>query len=130
MVDFQSEQFEHIYVDVYVSSKKCYINVLYQPPNETVKDQNLFLQVSNSLLEKLDNYNAYTSILSGDLNFGNIYSEKFALEHKPLDHDASDLYATYGFSQIIDIPTRFSKNCTSPYVFSKNFERRLYSKQL
>ena len=62
------------------------------------------------MLEKIDNYSAYTSIVSGDLNFGNIYSRKLPTAHQPLDHNASDLYVTYGFTQIIDIPTRFSKN--------------------
>ena len=95
--DLQSEFFEHIWVDVFVSNKKYCINTMYRPPNESADDHKLFLDV----------------IISGDLNFGNIYNKKYVLAPKPLDHDACDLYATNGFSQIIDIPTRFGRNSVS-----------------
>ena len=113
MINLQSEYFEHIWVDVYVSDKKYCINTMYRPPNETADDHTLFLDVSNNLFDKLEDYPAYTCLISGDLNFGNIYNRKYILAPKPLDHDACDLFARNGFSQLIDIPTRFSKNSVS-----------------
>ena len=51
--------------------------------------------------------------MSGDLNFGNDYCRKFQLTPKPLDHQGSDLFSHFGYTQLIDIPTRISRNCTS-----------------
>ena len=124
MVNLQNEQFEHIWIDVFVGSKKYCINVMYRPPNESFEDHNLFMDASKNLFDKLNDYPAYTTIISGDLNFGNIYSKKLVLDPKPLDHEASDLYATYGYTQLIDIPTRISKNCTSliDLIFSSRLD--------
>ena len=94
MVNLQSEHFEHIWVDVFVSGKKYCINTMYRPPNESAEDHALFLLVSEEILAKIDDYPAYTFINSGDLNFGNIYCREPILDPKPLDHDACDLFAT------------------------------------
>ena len=64
IVEFQSEHFEHIWVDVFVNGKKYCINTMYRPPNETPEDHALFLEVSAEILTKADDYPAcllYTS---------------------------------------------------------------------
>ena len=124
MIKLQSEYFEHIWVDVFVSNKKYCINVAYRPPGESNDEHKLFLDFSNNLLDQLDQYPSYTNIISGDLNFGNIYNKKFVLNPKPLDHEASDLYATHGFTQLIDIPTRISRDSSSliDLIFSSRLD--------
>ena len=46
------------------------------------------------------------------------------LEPKPLDMTAPDLYQTYGFNQLIDIPTRLTEQTTSliDLIFTDNEE--------
>ena len=57
---------------------------------------------------KTDNF-----ILASDLNFGNIFCKFPTLSPKPLDNTAPEIFAAYGLSQLIDIPTRITENCTS-----------------
>ena len=73
---------------------------MYRPPNETLEDHK---EVSRDILGKMEDYSAYTFINSGDLNFGNIYSRIPTLDPKPLDQDASDLYAAHGLTQLINL---------------------------
>ena len=47
------------------------------------------------------------------MNFGNIYCIDPKLSPKPLDRSAPDLFASYGFTQLIDIPTRLTATSTS-----------------
>ena len=42
-IEFQSENFEHIWTDVKVKNKTFAINALYRPPNQTAADHDLFL---------------------------------------------------------------------------------------
>lgn len=107
----QSKQFENIWVDVFCNGKKVVINCLYRPPNTDNHD--LFLQTSSTILNNLSNYNADTKVILGDLNFGNIYCSYPTLEPKPLDFLAPDTFTEYGFSQLIDIPTRITDTSTS-----------------
>ena len=51
--------------------------------------------------------------MSGDLNFGNIYCKVPILHPKQLDNRASDLFTSYGFQELIDIPTRITENTLS-----------------
>ena len=48
-----------------------------------------------------------------DLNFGNCYCKVPILNPKPLDFTAPDLFSSYGFNQLIDIPTRVTENTVS-----------------
>ena len=110
----QSEYFEHIWVDVITNDNRKYcINALYRPPNESAADHELFLDVAGDILDKIDDYPAYTHVLTGDLNFGNSYCKTPYLPPKPLDSEACDLFAAHGLSQLIDIPTRYALNSIS-----------------
>ena len=51
--------------------------------------------------------------MSGDLNFGNCYCKIPILNPKPLDASAPDLFSSFGFQQLIDIPTRVTENTVS-----------------
>ena len=47
------------------------------------------------------------------MNFGNCYCNDPILPHKPLDFAAPDLFSTYGYVQLIDIPTRVTNSTIS-----------------
>ena len=112
--ELQSEYFEHLWVDVRVNEKIFAINGLYRPPNETADDHQLFLNTSEQILEKLSRYDkAVYKIISGDLNYGNSYCKVPVLDAKPLDSTAPDLFSSYVFFQLIDIPTRVNENSVS-----------------
>ena len=65
------------------------------------------MQTAEKILGILNNYDsAKYKIISSDLNFGNCYCKNPILNPKPLDSMAPDLFASYGFQQLIDIPTR------------------------
>ena len=44
-------------------------------------------------------------ILASDFNFGNCFCKNPILSPKPLDSSAPDLFESFGFKQLIDIPT-------------------------
>ena len=46
-------------------------------------------------------------------HFGNIYCKYPTLLPKTLDASAPDLYASFGFNQLIDIPTRVTEKTIS-----------------
>ena len=90
------------------------INALYRPPNELQADHQLFLDTADVILSNLQNYSAANyKIISSDLNFGNSYCKSPILTPKPLDSVAPDLFASYGFQQLIDIPTRTTETTIS-----------------
>ena len=65
-------------------------------------------------MRQLNSYNkADYKLLTGDFNYGNIYCKAPNLDPKPLDSTAPDLFSSYGFHQIIDIPTRVTENTIS-----------------
>ena len=105
--EFQSQYFQHIWTDVKVNSSTIAINAFYRPPNETQADHQHFLQTAENILLQLNNYkSAQYKIISSDLNFGNCYCKNPILIHKPLDSSAPDLFESFGFQQLVDIPTR------------------------
>ena len=106
---FQSEHFEHIWVDIRVKDKTISINALYRPPNETADDHALFLQETEKILSHMLNHKS----LASDLNFGNISAKNPSLPPKPLDNSAPELFKSFGLSQLVDIPTRVTENTTS-----------------
>ena len=100
----QSKHFENISVDVRVNIETYSINCYYRPPN--AENHDLFLEETESILTNLDNHNAKTKLIIGDLNFGNVYSKYPHLSPKPLDDLAPDLFSSHNLHQLIDIPTR------------------------
>ena len=122
--EFQSENYEHIWVDLRVKNVSFAINALYRPPTETTESHNLFLETTENILQRLSNYNVNYKIIASDLNFGNCYCKYPILNPKPLDAVAPDLFSSYGFSQLIDIPTRVTDNTTSliDLIFEYNVE--------
>jgi hypothetical protein len=59
-----------------------------------------------NILSKLNSYDtAQYKIIASDLNFGNCYCKNPILSPKPLDSSAPDLFESYGFQQLTDIPT-------------------------
>ena len=90
------------------------INAFYRPPNESLADHQQFLQFADNTLSKLADYSsAKYKVIASDLNFGNCYCKSPILNPKPLDSNAPDLFSSYGFLQLIDIPTRITLNCLS-----------------
>ena len=108
--DLQADNFEHLWADVKIGGLNFTITCLYRPPNETSYDHDLFLTTSEQILNNLCNHNTDNKIIASDLNFGNIYSKGPILPPKPLDRYAPDLFASYGFTQLIDVPTRVTDN--------------------
>ena len=111
--ELQSEYFEHLWVDVKLRNVNFAINAFYRPPNETAASHSLFLETTADILLKLSSYNATQKIIASDLNFGNCYCKYPILNPKPLDATAPDLFSSYGFTQLIDIPTRITDNTMS-----------------
>ena len=71
------------------------------------------MDTASNILQKLSSYNSSRKLIASDLNFGNCYCKFPTLEHKPLDSAASDLFSSFGFTQLIDIPTRVTNNTMS-----------------
>ena len=69
-------------------------------------------------------YKSDHKIIASDLNFGNCYCNFPSLAPKLLDATAPDLFSSYGFTQIIDIPTRVTQDTTSliDLFFESNIE--------
>ena len=120
----QSSMFEHIWVDITYKNIIFSINALYRPPSETVDSHMQFIDACDDLLQKLQSHKATYKIVTSDLNFGNCYCKYPILAPKPLDATAPDLFANYGLTQIIDIPTRITEDTTSliDLFFSNNTE--------
>ena len=121
-VNLQSENFEHLWVDVIINNKIFVINALYRPPN--AENHELFLDTSEQILISLNSYVADNIFITSDLNFGNLYCKELKLSPKPLDSTAPDLFQSYGFNQLIDIPTRITDSTISLidlfFVFSED----------
>ena len=113
MEHLQSENYEHIWVDIKVKNASFSINALYRPPNETSVCHDMFLNTVTSILQNLSTHNTTQKVIASDLNFGNCYCKFPILDPKPLDAAASDLFSSFGFTQLIDIPTRITQDTTS-----------------
>ena len=57
-LQLQSENYEHIWVDVKVNKDLYAINALYRPPNNSNDDQTEFLATADSILTDLRNHKA------------------------------------------------------------------------
>ena len=113
-LDLQSKLYEHIWVDIKVNKKTLAINALYRPPNESLNSHQIFLETAENILTTLNNYEkADYKIIASDLNFGNSFCKNPILHPKPLDSTAPDLFESYGFKQLIDIPTRVTLDSMS-----------------
>ena len=122
--DLQSPLYEHIWVDIRYKNVTFSINALYRPPTETVNSHTQFLDTCHDLLQKINDHTATYKIITSDLNFGNCYCKYPILSHKPLDALAPDVFSSYGFTQLIDIPTRITENTISliDLFFADNIE--------
>ena len=100
-------------MDVKYKNVSFAINALYRPPIETVDSHSQFINTCNEILQSLNNHSTNYKIITSDLNFGNCYSKNPVLAHKPLDATAPDVFSSYGFSQLIDIPTRIIEDTVS-----------------
>ena len=118
----ESDHFDHIWVDIRIFDKIYSVNALYRPPNES--NHELFLQEIESLLTRMAENGADNFILASDLNFGNCYSKNPILTPKPLDGLAPELFESFGLRQMIDIPTRITKDTTSliDLVYCRNID--------
>ena len=95
--DLQSENFEHIWVDVRVDGNILAIDAFYRPPKESQADHQIFMDTAEDILYKLSNYSsANYKVISSDLNFGNCYCKYPILNPKPLESVAPDLFSSYG----------------------------------
>ena len=114
MDNVQLSNYEHLWVDIKVNNKLYSVNALYRPSTDiSSESHNEFLNDAEILLRNLSHHNSDTKILASDHNFGNCYSKYPILSHKPLDSSAPELFSSYGMQQLIDIPTRISKNTLS-----------------
>jgi hypothetical protein len=112
--DNQSEKYEHLWVDVRVNNQVYTINALYRPSTDNTSEvYTEFLTESEIILSKLNSHKSDFKIIASDLNFGNIYSKYPILNPKPLDSQAPELFTSFGFTQLIDIPTRVRENTIS-----------------
>ena len=112
--DLQSDMFEHLWVDIKVAGKIYAVNALYRPSTQTSsEDYENFLSFSEVILRKLDNHTADNVIISSDMNYGNCYCKNPILNYKPLDNTAPELFQSFGYSQLLDIPTRVTDTSTS-----------------
>ena len=82
------------------------------------------MQDSENILSNLHTYKADNKVIMSDFNFGNCFSKQPKLPHKPLDSTAPELFESFGFNQLIDIPTRVTQNTTSlvDLVFVQNVD--------
>jgi hypothetical protein len=112
--EFQNNNYEHLWADIRVNEKTFAIKAMYRPPNESADNHQHFLETAENILQQLSTYDrAEYKLLSGDLNFGNCYCKIPILNPKPLDASAPDLFSSFGFQQLIDIPTRVTENTVS-----------------
>ena len=118
----QSDYFENISVDIRVKEKVYSINCYYRPPD--AENHELFLGETEKMLGRLSSHKANTKIILSDLNFGNIYCKFPTLNPKPLDTVAPELFTSFNFHQLIDIPTRVTNNTTAliDLVFTSNVD--------
>ena len=80
--EFQSENFEHLWVDVRINNTIFAINAFYRPPKESQEDHQKFLNTADNILSKLRDYDkAKYKIIASDLNVGNCYSKMPILNH-------------------------------------------------
>ena len=103
-IKLESAHFEHIWVDIRQNNKIYSVNCYYRPPN--INNHEIFLQETENILAKLSQHQATEKIVISDLNFGNVYCKSVPLDPKPLDAEAPELFSSFGFKQLIDIPTR------------------------
>ena len=110
----QHDLYEHIWVDITVKGKVYAINAIYRPSTQTIAEEyNTFLTAADEIMTKLDSHIAHNRLFLSDMNFGNSYCKSPILTPKPLDDSAPELFQSFGYSQMIDIPTRITDSTTS-----------------
>ena len=113
MQQLEHPKLEHVCIDVIVNKKRYCVSTVYRPPNNLVSEQQEFLTNMETTLSKIRKHRCVNSILVGDFNYGSCYSALPGLTPKPLDDKAPELFSQYGYSQLIDLPTRqFNLSCS------------------
>ena len=115
-INKQSDKFQHIWVDIKVKNKTIAVNTFYRPPNETAEDHEVFLEFAEALLSDLSEHEADIKVIASDMNFGNCYCLNPNLDFKPLDNSAPELFSSFNFQQLIDIPTRVCSTSVSTTI--------------
>ena len=120
--DLQVDCFDHVWVDIKIDNTMYTVTTWYRPPNSENHDD--FMTTSENILTKLQTYQADNKIIMADFNFGNCYSKCPVLPHKPLDSMAPELFESFGFTQVIDIPTRVTKDTVAlvDLIFIQNLD--------
>ena len=106
--DLQVDSFDHVWVDIKIDNTMYTVTTWYRPPNTENHDD--FMTTSENILTKLHTHQADNKIIMADFNFCNCYSKSPVLTNKPLDSMAPELFESFGFTQVIDIPTRVTKD--------------------
>ena len=109
--ELQVNNFEHIWVDIKVKKSLYAVCVWYRPPN--VENHDLFLSESETVLSRLQTYKAENKVIMSDFNWGNVFCKRPLLPDKPLDALAPELFESFGFKQLLDIPTRTTEHTQS-----------------
>ena len=104
--------YEHLWVDVKVNNQTYTINAMYRPPDESAESHADLLTTTEQILTRLHDYKTDNKVIMSDLNFGSCYSKCPKLPHKPLDSSAPDLFQSFGYYQLLDIPTRLTLDTT------------------
>ena len=106
MPKLESPKLEHVSIDVIVNKKRYCVNTVYRPPNNLAAEQQEFLSEMEMVLSKIRKHRCANSILVGDFNYGSCYSAIPGLTPKPLDDKAPELFTQFGYTQLVDLPTR------------------------
>ena len=113
LTQLESSKLEHVCIDVIVNKKRYCVSTVYRPPNNLANDQLEFLSEMETTLSKIQKHRCFNSILVGDFNYGSCYSAIPGLTPKPLDDKAPELFTQFGYTQLIDLPTRqFNLSCS------------------
>ena len=112
--EMQHVNYEHVFVDVYVNKQVYAVNALYRPSTQqSAEDHAVFLSTMEEILFQMQDHPADVKVFSSDMNFGNIFCKQPLLDPKPLDSSAPELFQSFGYTQLLDIPTRTTETTTS-----------------
>ena len=66
------------------------------------------METTENILSNLADHDADLKVVTSDFNFGNCYCRSPSLQFKPLDYSAPELFSSFNFHQLINLPTRVS----------------------
>ena len=101
---------EHIAAEIFIQNKRILICNLYRPPS---CDKTTFLQNLSTTIDTIRQENFYMTVWFGDLNAGNNYEFFGSCNAKAIDYETAEIFEGNCYTQIIDLPTRFSHQSRS-----------------